>query len=75
MANMGLLTSTRRLFFLFIVMLIYICDLSDLSRLASHILLKGIPTTATSGDVRRAVMLAGLQGVTKGELACKTNHF
>ena len=36
---------------------------------ASHILLKGLPRTATSGDLRRAVMLAGLQGVTKGKLA------
>jgi len=32
--------------------------------LASHILLKGLPKTATSGDLRRAVSLAGIQGIT-----------
>jgi len=31
---------------------------------ASHILLRGLPKTATSGDLRRAVALAGIQGVT-----------
>ncbi|KAF8803490.1 hypothetical protein BYT27DRAFT_6726275 [Phlegmacium glaucopus] len=35
---------------------------------ASHILLKGVPTTATSGDLRRAVMLAGVQGITEVSL-------
>lgn len=42
---------------------------------ASHILLKGLPKTATSGDLRRAVALAGIQGVTDGELARIPNHF
>jgi len=40
---------------------------------ASHILLKGVPTTATSGDLRRAVMLAGVQGIT--EVSLIYQHF
>jgi len=35
---------------------------------ASHILLRGLPTSATSGDLRRAVMLAGVQGVIDASL-------
>ena len=52
----------------------YLCDSSELS-LASHILLKGLPKTATSGDLRRAVSLAGVQGITDGELVRIPNHF
>lgn len=47
----------------------YLCDSSGLNQ-ASHILLRGVPTTATSGDLRRAVMLAGVKGVTEGEFTC-----
>ena len=60
--------------FLYIFMLIYLCDLSGLSQ-ASQILLRGLPTTVTSGDLRRAVLLAGLIGVTDGQLARVPNHF
>jgi hypothetical protein len=34
---------------------------------ATHILLRGLPLTATSGDVRRAVMNANMKGVAEGE--------
>ena len=47
---------------------IYLYALSDMNK-ASHILLRGVPITATSGDLRRAVMLAGVLGVTHGGLA------
>lgn len=52
-------------------MLIYLCDLSGLSQ----VFLKGLPISVTSGDVRRAIKLAGLVGVTDGELARIPNHF
>lgn len=59
-------------FFLFhAFMLIYLCDLSGLSQ----VFLKGLPISVTSGDVRRAIKLAGLVGVTDGELARIPNHF
>ena len=53
---------------------IYLCDLPVIEQ-ASHILLRGLPATATSGDVRRAVMLAGVLGVTDSELGCISNRF
>jgi hypothetical protein len=34
---------------------------------ATHILLRGLPLTATSADVRRAVMSANMKGVAEGE--------
>jgi len=37
----------------------------------SHLLIRGLPITATSGDLRRAVMLAGVVGVTDVSLVYK----
>lgn len=55
-------------------MLIYLCDLSGITQ-ASHILLNGLPKTATSGDLRRAVTLADVQGVTEGGLTRTPIYF
>lgn len=57
---------------LFSFLFIYLCDLGG--QRARHIILKGLPLSVTSGDLRRAVMLAGLQGVTDSELARNASH-
>ena len=62
--------------FFFSFLFFYLCVLLEANQ-ASHILLRGVPLSATSGDLRRAVLLAGLLGVTQGELARISNrdHF
>ncbi|KAF8955468.1 hypothetical protein BDZ97DRAFT_290326 [Flammula alnicola] len=46
---------------------------ADAVREATHILLRGLPRAATSRDVRRAIMQAGMKGVS--DVSLYYNHF